>query len=254
MKMKAGAILWFAWGLVAASAKALDDSHLVLYVPFEEGTGEKVADVSPTKGVGKINGNVKWTKDGKFGGAAIFGGAANVEFPDLPALNITKQITMTGWILPTDAPGDSSLWGRRTSGNVGGYCMQWTAGKVETWLHFGGWRGTRGAQTIVPKVGEWHFVASVYDGKDLVQYVDGKQDIKMAGGGNFDSVAMVFRIGQAQTGLISMNGTIDEVAVFDTALSVEDLEAIRTKGIAGALAVSPSGKLGATWASLKTER
>jgi hypothetical protein len=254
MKSKAMMVLGLACWIVAASATALDDSHLVLYVPFEEQSGATVNDVSATKATGKIAGDVKWTKTGKFGGAAVFGGAANVEFADIPALNITKQITMTGWILPTDAPGDSSLWGRRTAANAGGYCMQWTAGKVETWLHFGGWKGTRGLQTITPKVGEWHFVSSVYDGKDLIQSVDGKEDIKMAAGGNFDAVAMVFRIGSAQTGLIAMNGTIDEVAVFDAALTSADLTDIREKGISAALAVSPSNKLGATWASLKTAR
>lgn len=238
--------------LIVVRAMALDDAHLVLYVPFEEGSGAVVKDLSPTKAEGKIVGDVKWTKTGKFGGAAIFGGSAHVEFPENPALDITKQITMTGWILPIDAPADTSLWGRRTSANRGGYCMQWTAGKVETWLHFGGWKGTRGIQTIVPKVNEWHFVASVYDGNELVQYVDGKEDIKLKAGGNFDSIAIVFRIGSAQTGLPSMNGTIDEVAVFNTSLSFAEVEEIRTKGIAGALAVSPRNKLGAAWASLKT--
>ena len=47
---------------------------------------------------------------------------------------------------------------------------------------------------------------------------------------------------------------MDEVALFNVALAVEDIQAIMNEGLASALnmlAVSPTGKLAATWAGIK---
>jgi hypothetical protein len=241
-------------GLVAATALALDAANLVLYVSFDEGKGDTAADTSPTKATGKISGAVKWTKDGKFGGAVEFGADGTVEFPDLPALDLDKEITMAGWIYPTDAPADTSLWGRRTPPNQGGYCMQWTAGMVETWIGLPGWVGTRGQQATKPKVNEWHFVVGIYDGASVVQYVDGKEDSNVKGGNPINRVAEVFYIGRARTGLTPMPGRIDEVVVFNRALKLAETEELRTRGMAALLAVAPRGKLPLRWGEVKSRR
>ena len=50
------------------------------------------------------------------------------------------------------------------------------------------------------------------------------------------------------------NGVIDEVAIFNVALDVDDINEIMTEGLGeatGITAVEPSGKLAATWASIK---
>ncbi len=50
------------------------------------------------------------------------------------------------------------------------------------------------------------------------------------------------------------NGLIDEFAIFNVALTEDDIKTIMDKGLARALgiaAVSPSGKLTATWGSIK---
>ena len=47
------------------------------------------------------------------------------------------------------------------------------------------------------------------------------------------------------------NGTIDDVAIFNVALTQDDIKSIATKGLISALAVSPAGNLAATWAAIK---
>jgi len=236
-------------GAVSA-AWALDTDDLVLYAPMDEGAGDTVADLSPTGDTGDMLGAAAWTPDGKVGGAIEFSGDARVEFAENPALNITDELTMVGWIMPTEAPADTNLFGRRNAANQGGYTMQWTANKVEVWVHFGGWTGTRGQQALVPDVGEWHFVAAGYDGSDVFQYVDGQLDAEVGAGGPVDEVAEVFRIGQAQTGLSAMPGIIDEVAVYSRALTPAELEEIHADGVLP-LAVRARGKAATQWASLK---
>ena len=237
-------------GFAFVSYAINDDPDLVLYLPFEEGKGDKTVDQSGNKIEGIING-AEWTNDGKIGKALSFAGFAHVEFPELPVLDITDAITIEGWILPENVQGDSNLFGRRNAANQGGYTMQWTAGKIETWVHIGGWQGTRGKQTISPKTGEWHHVAGVYDGKEVRQYVNGELDIKFNQNGKMGSVPQVFRVGQAQTGLASMGGIMDEIAVYSRALTADEIRSDMENGII--FAVSPKEKITTTWARVKSQ-
>lgn len=231
-------------------AYAINDASLILYCPFDEGSGDTVKDTKSGL-VGKINGP-KWTAKGKFGGALEFTkNADNVEFPADNLLDITDAITMEAWVLPNEVQADSGIMGRRSAPNVGGYCMQWTAGMFEMWLNIGGWQGTRGKQTAKPKTGEWHHIACVFDGTNEFQYVDGELDIKFSIPGKFASIAEVFRVGQAQTSLSSMFGIIDEVAIYKRALTADEVKQDMSKGIIAP--VSPAGRLVATWGIIKGE-
>jgi len=242
-------ILMVSLFMLPYTGKAIDDKSLVLYLSFEEGKGDTTKDQSGNSFTGSLKNGVKWTKDGKFGNAISFEGANQyVEVPNVPQLDITKEITMEAWIYPVEVQGDSSLYGRRNSANTGGYCMQWTAGKIETWIYIGGWNGTRGKQTVTPKVKTWHHVAGVYDGSSVRQYVDGKLDIEFPLKGAINSIGEVFRVGQAQTGLTPMRGTIDEVVIYNRALSEKEIQ----EDMNGVFqSVSPSGKLATTWAAVK---
>lgn len=231
---------------------AIDDETLVLYLPFEEGTGEKTFDQSQTGLEGTLNDGVKWTEEGKVGNALIFENNGYVEIPASDVLNIVSEVTMEAWILPDGVQADSGLCGRRNSSNVGGYCMQWTNGMVETWIHIGGWQGTRDKQTITPEPGEWHYVAAVYDGSSVRQYVDGNLDVEFDLSGEMDSVDQVFRVGQAQTGLESMVGIIDEVAVYNRALSEEEILQDMNQGVKAP--ISPKGSLAFRWGDIKRSR
>jgi hypothetical protein len=63
-----------------------------------------------------------------------------------------------------------------------------------------------------------------------------------------------FRIGRHDQHGGLYKGLIDEVALFKAALTPDDVKRIMTRGLERALGmtiVSPSGKLAATWASIK---
>jgi hypothetical protein len=229
---------------------ALDDPALVLYCPFEEGGGDTTTDQASGL-VGTING-AEWTGDGKFGNALEFSAAGHfVEFPEDAVMDITDAVTMEAWVLPIQVQADSGVMGRRTAANAGGYCMQWTNAMVETWIHIGGWQGTRDKQAMQPDTGEWHHIAGVFTGSEIIQYVDGEIDSEFNQAGTMGSVAEIFRIGQAQTGLESMFGTIDEVAVYNRALSEAEIKMDMEAGVIPA-AVTHSGNLATTWAAIRS--
>jgi hypothetical protein len=231
-----------------------DDKALMLYFTFDEDNGGKVKDVSGNNIEGTLEGAV-WSKNGKIGGAVHLEDSEKfVEVDAVPELDITDELTIQGWFFPEESQGDSNLMGRRSAANVGGYCLQWSAQftgapQIETWINIGGWQGSRNKQTIKPKLEQWHHVSSTYDGDMIRQYIDGKLDVEFGPAGDINSIDVVFRIGKAQTGLAGMVGLVDEVAIYDRALTVEEINQDMENGVF--FAVSPGDKLATTWGKLK---
>lgn len=231
-----------------------DDPALKLYFTFDDDVGDKVKDQSKSKLEGLLMGKAKLVKDGKFGGAIEMSDATcKIVVDAADELDITKEITMAAWIYPLEHQNDSNIMGRRTAGNAGGYCMQWSGfggnAKIETWIGLPGWQGTRNIQKIEPGLEEWHHVVSTYDGKVIKQYIDGKFDTSKDFKNDIASQDIAFHVGQAQTGLPSMFGKIDEVAIYDRALDLDEIKSDMENGVF--FAVDPKGKLATTWAYLK---
>jgi hypothetical protein len=232
-----------------------DDKALMFYFTFDEDEGGKVTDISGNDIEGTFEGAV-WSKDGKIGGAVhLENNQQFVEVDAVPELDITDALTFQAWFFPEESQGDSNLMGRRSSANVGGYCLQWSAQftgspQIETWINIGGWKGSRQKQTIEPDLEEWHHVSSTYDGDMIRQYIDGKLDVEFAPPkGKINSIEVVFRIGKAQTGLDGMVGLVDEVAIYNRALTVDEINQDMENGVY--FAVSPNDKLATTWGKLK---
>lgn len=250
------AVLLIALSLSVNAWALNDDKALMMYLPFDEGAGEKAKDASGNNLEATLNG-ATWSKDGKIGACIHLTNTEQfVEVGAVPELDITDELTIQAWFFPEQDQGDSNLMGRRTSGNTGGYCLQWSstptgAPQIETWMNVGGgWQGSRNKQTIKPDLNEWHHVSSTFDGDMIRQYIDGELDVEWKPPGNeIFSVDVVFRIGKSQTGLAGTVCLVDEVAIYNRALSTDEINQDMNKGVA--YAVSPGGKLATTWANLK---
>ncbi len=239
--------------MTAWTAQAIQEDGLVLYFPFDEGAGDTANDLSESELVGTLNG-VGWSKDGQNGGCVIFDAPGDhILIDPTPILDLTEELTITVWIYPTQDQGDSSIMGRRNAGNQGGHAMQWSSQftgrpQIETWWHKGGWNGTRDRQDISPPLNKWHYIAAVYDGAKARQYINNGVDAEVAVAAPLDSIEVPYRIGQGQTGLTSMMGRMDEIAIYNRALTLGDLEENMANS---GLSVSPKGKAASTWARLK---
>ena len=102
---------------------------------------------------------------------------------------------------------------------------------------------------------KWHHLAFAYDGKKKLLYIDGEVDIDKAATGEFGVKGINVIIGGAVTERFAM-GLIDEVAIFNTALTANDVKGIIKGGMAnvlGTTAVSPKGRLTTTWSSIKSQ-
>ena len=235
------------------SSAKIDQKAVVGMWLFDEDRGDTVKDSSGKDNDGTLKNAPKWV-DGKFGKALEFDGVkAHVDCGNDVSLDLTGDFTIVAWINFEDPenPFDyAQVVARTDGGGQGGveFGICPGTGKLYT---------TNGPDTVrsnTPlKKREWYHVSAVYSGNTLTFYVNGEED----GGGNitFPSSTQPTGIGRAPArDLLPYKGIIDDVAVFTEALTKSDIKSIMTKGLGVALgitAVSPSGKLAATWASIK---
>ena len=199
------------------------ENGLVLYLTGNAGAGKIMHDCSPMGNNGRIHG-ATWTQ-GKFGKALSFDGVDDyVEIPDFSGVN--DQITITAWVfLPTkDQPTDYSPilekfenWGNRIWLN-----LITTSEKVHLGYALDG-QDWKFISTSID-YNRWVFVAGVVNGRKMKIYIDGLLKIEGQHEYDFDwaSINAPIRMGKGLDGQI-LNGTIDEVRIYNRALSAEEI-------------------------------
>ncbi len=239
------------------------DESLVLYLPFDEGAGTP-KDLSSNPANVAIKGALKWV-DGKFSKALEFDGAAAnyIEVSHSDKLDGMKGLTVEAWVMPykPDANARAIVSKRSAKG------WQGTGHKDDLYNLFS-WTDMKffartNAQDVLEVSSEtvledktWYHVAYTFDGnakngERQNLYVDGK--LEMTKEHLNDSVGKsetslwigILNAGYAQ----AWNGRIDEVKVWNRALSENDVQ-LSMQGKLGA-AVKLQGKIAATWGSLK---
>ncbi len=217
---------------------------------FDEGDGKTVKDASGNGHDGEIIGEVAWV-DGKFEKALEFDGG-HVLVPHDNVMNL-RQWTMTAWIkVPKIVEPYQIIVGKEAWPNRN-YTM-WIRPGVMTF----GFTLPGGAQDLqvgskVVTDGQWHFVAGVYDEKNLIPYVDGEQfNPRGAAGKPATSDAPLIIGAQGPDGRNGpLKGIIDEVAVYDTALDEDELAEVMESLTKQFQSVEAMGKLTLTWGHLK---
>ncbi len=223
------------------------------YWTFDEGAGATASDSSGNdRNAETLSGSIIWA-DGKFGKAIDFDGATSVHTPNYFGVggNTPRTISMwinTSWEVPDGATG---LMGFGISANE----QKWHF-KIET--------SSKGLRTenqggnnfgAVPvNDGQWHHVVSVFpEGGavigDVIHYVDGVVDETKNGGltrpvdteTNPDNGARTLSIGSAFQGEVERftQGLIDEVAIWDRALSPEEIAQLGANPITTILGIEP---------------
>jgi hypothetical protein len=203
---------------------------LVAHYPLDEGSGTTAGDASGNGHDGTIIGaDVEWVESmGGYGWALDFPGTGG-QYCDTGTWNpsaATGQITVAFWM----------NW----AGDHGGY--QGVVAKRDTWAEpdtmwcieidmnslmmnwhrHGSWVDVG----ISPPVGEWQHVAFTFDGSTTKSYTDGNL-YKTAGGFSFGpATGAHVVIGVVQPGSAPFNGTLDEVRIYDHALSATEVKSL----------------------------
>jgi len=206
---------------------------------FDEGEGSIAYDSSVNNNSGILGGDGQgtdvptWTTSGKYNSALIFdGGEDYIEVANDASLNITKNITLSVW---AKKEADSS-YAALVRGGEGSdiYSLQ---SRSETnqwrmWISAGG--SNKYAYSSAGWDSNWHHIVGTYDGETIRIYVDGIEGTSESQSGDIDTTAETFNIG-GWTGAgssLCFTGIIDEVKVYNYALTAEQIKIDYNQGAA----------------------
>lgn len=195
------------------------------------------------------------TASGKVGGAFNFDGTVHVRVPDSAALK-PAQLTAEAWVFPTaPSAGPHTIIARGNFGNS--WDLRLTNNTPQFWSH--GAQGLEGPSAI--PLNEWTHLAISFDGRTKRLYVNGAE---VASRGElralvYDAAPVPVTIGSDWTSNASsarFNGRIDEVALYNRALTPDEVFGIYNADFLGksfsqpyftSLSQLPDGALGAIY-------
>lgn len=164
-------------------------------------------------------------------------------------MNNLAQFTLMGWFNPAIWPqqtptgsGRVALFGQNDTGEFGFHGTN----VVGMWTPGGGFVSFTATNLI--SAGNWYFIVAVGNGSNVTFYLNGNQAAQSSQTTtNYGSSSYPFRIGYGvlDTGGNEFNGLIDEVALFNRALSVDAVNALYGKALGVAqppyVLVEPTG-------------
>ena len=234
-----------------AAALDLKDDELLLYLSFNEGKGKAMEDLSPHGNDAELVGDADWV-DGKFAKALGFDQAGEVKAPYIE-LN-EKSFTVTMWVKPALSGGDQQCVFTQTQVNAQNTSLHYRIYNSGT-VRMGFYGNDLDAANAV-KADKWAHITFWLDvkGKSRQIYIDGKSVAEDAGkaGIEYLGTAGDTMIGSWGATGQKFNGIIDEVTVWDRALSEDDIK--QSMEDLTALPVDPADKLATTWANVKAWR
>jgi len=172
---------------------------------------------------------------GEVGQAFSFNGSDYVSIPDSPSLDqFTTNITIELWLKSNQSGANPNWGGIFTKGNASWRLMATTGSDTVDFSTTGlGNVDLEGSRNV--NDGQWHHVAAVYDGTYKYLYVDGTLDVATYTTGSISQTTDPVYIGNLAnaSGNYIFNGLIDEVSLYNRALTASEIQAIYAAGIAG---------------------
>ncbi len=209
---------------IYSSTPAMENGEdaLISQWKFDENSGNTATD-SKNNNNGTIN-NAQWTT-GVNGGALKFNGSNSfVLIPNADNLNPVNQITLMAWA-KTEENKTAKI---AEKGDWDGHNILqdkwngWTA-KIRTADNKS---RTINWQNGIPVYGEWYHIAMTYDGVNFKLYVNGQLTNSKKIVGRLHVNNRNFVIGSNGGTQKFFNGAIDDVRIFDKALTQTEIQAI----------------------------
>ncbi|MCI0463980.1 MAG: Ig-like domain-containing protein, partial [Gemmataceae bacterium] len=197
---------------------------LVAAYGFDEGSGTTLNDASGHGLHGTISGAI-WSTTGKHGGALNFDGVSDwVTIADNDLLDLTDGMTLEAWVKLDVATEVRDVLIKEGAGvdvfNL--YARNWR-GLPEGNVFVAG--SNRTAEGTTLGAGVWVHLAAVYDGSELRYYANGVQQASLSISGSLPSSTGPLRIGGNSLWGEFFDGRIDDVRVYNHALTQAEIQA-----------------------------
>jgi hypothetical protein len=215
---------------VTVSNAAPPPAGLVAAYGFEQTSGTSVTDSSGKGSTGTLSG-ATWVADGKSGRALSFDGVNDiVTVPDSNLLDLAPGMTLEAWVKPTTVSGWRTVMLKERPSQLA-YALYATGDNgrplVETFT--GASREARGTAAL--PVGTWTHLAATYDKSTLKLYVNGTLVSSTAFTGTLFNSTGALRIGGNTVWGEYFGGLIDDVRVYERALSAAEIAADKDRAV-----------------------
>ena len=225
---------------------------LVGWWKLDDGSGTSAADSSGNGDAGALAGGT-WTASGKIGGALTFNGTSDqVNIPSSANYNSTTG-TWAFWFNTTDAACTRcELMSRADASQSCNGILIYLSGSAHVIanIYGAGCGGTYdtavASSTTGLNDGNWHHVALTFNGTTAADlYIDGSLETSNTAYGAWSFNSQPVRLGQAQDSYWQLlAGTIDDVRVYNRALSAAEVAEIYNGAGGSGVCTSPAGSEG----------
>ena len=243
-------LMYFISFVLVLSITGTAKAELVAWWRFDEGSGNTASDSSGNGNDGKLEGDAQWA-DGQLGPALEFNGSgARVVAANIPL--DSRSFTITMWVNPVLYTNEQVVFSTGLTGstNTDMHFRLWGDGRVRMGFY------SNDLDTVAGTVADnnWYHITFWYDFDNTTRriYIDGVQTAEDSAtpylGTTGDTVIGAWGTGQW------FQGIIDDVQIYNHALTKSEIESAML-GIGGyPYASSPTPKDGAlyadTWVSL----
>jgi chitodextrinase len=213
------------------AAQSLTRTSLVAAYSFDEGAGSIVNDASGKGNTGTLA-NAAWTSGGKYGGALVFNGTSTlVNVPDSPSLHLTRGMTLEAWLNPSSA---NNVFEDVIYKATDNYFLEASSPNNGVPVFGGTFSPSLLYGTAALTANTWTHLAATYDGATMRLYVNGLQVASRARTATIATSTNPLQIGGDSLYGQFFQGTIDEVRVYNAALTPAQIQADMNTPLAGA--------------------
>ena len=196
------------------------------------GSGSTVNDSSGNGNNGTISG-ATWTRAGKYGGALSFNGrSSSVTINDSASLHLSSGLTLEAWVSPTSVP---TNWQDVIYKQSDIYFLEAGSSLSRNPPAVGATFSAHGDQfmggvSALP-ANTWTHLAATYDGSNLLLYINGVQVASRSMSDSLTSSTSPLQIGGDSLYGQYFKGTIDEVRIYNIALTAAEIQNDMTTAI-----------------------
>lgn len=223
--------------------------------PLDQAPAGHVSDISGSGNTGDMSGQVAWTNDASGSVLNFLGTTGQIQVPNSPSLEPGSAVTVTARVRHLGSPGTYRYIVAKgaTSCIAASYAL-YTGVNGGLQFYVSRSHGTTftGSASVGPQIwdGQWHLVAGTFDGSSIRLYIDGA----LVGGDTSYPGALDYGLANSNDLFIGnypgctdrgFNGDIQDVTIWNRALSAADLAPLMPPPPAGGGSPAPgSGSSG----------